>query len=188
MTGKSHLTIGVVTYTSLWLHPIGPLAAPLPGGSPAPAGLIVGIALVMLGALLPDIDHPHGALASERVAGMRLFKPLAWGVGAVFGHRGPTHSLLALAALIVLGQWPLLPWAATNFGWLLAWGYALHLLADALTKSGIPLFWPARARFGIPPFRRLRFATGTWREGLVVTLLALICLANALQRFPQLTP
>ena len=104
---------------------------------------------------------------------------------AVAFHRGPTHSLLALAALLLLGQWPGLPWAAGNFGWLLGWGFALHLAADALTKSGIPLFWPLRPRVGFPPVRQLRFTTGTWREGLIVGALTLACLANALGRLPR---
>ena len=179
------MTIGLATYASVWIHPVGPLAAPLLKGSPAPAALLVALTVVALGALLPDIDHIHGALAEERVAGVRVLRPVAWGLGSLFGHRGPTHSLLALAALLLLGQWPGLPWAAGNFGWLIGWGFAPHLAADALTKSGIPLFWPLRARVGFPPVRQLRFTTGTWREGLIVGALTLACLANALGRLPR---
>ncbi len=101
MKGKSHVTIGLVTYASVWAQPLGPLHAPLLAGSPAPQGLLVGLVVVALGSLLPDIDHAEGTLARERVAGVPVFKLVAWGVGAVFGHRGPTHSLLALAALLL---------------------------------------------------------------------------------------
>lgn len=181
MTGKSHVTIGVVTYLSLWAHPLGPLAAPLLHGSPSALALPGVVALVMFGSLLPDIDHAHGTLAEERVAGVRVLKPVAWTIGGLFGHRGPTHSLLALAALVALGQWPAFPWAVGNLDWLLGWGYAFHLAADALTKAGIPLLWPLGVRFGLPPLRRLRFTTGTWREGFVVGALTLACAANALQ-------
>ena len=181
MTGKSHVTIGIVTYASVWAHPLGPLHAPLLAGSPAPQGLVVALVLVSLGSLLPDIDHAEGALARERIAGLPLFKPASWGIGALFGHRGPTHSLLACAALILLGEFPLLPWAGANLGWLIGWGYALHLAADALTRAGIPLFWPLPARFGFPPWRRLRFATGSWHEGITVLAVMLACLANAVQ-------
>lgn len=181
MTGKSHLTIGLVTYAAVWARPLGAFGAPPFGGSPTAATLPVALLAVALGALLPDIDHPSGAIAREEVAGVAVFKPFAWGIGAVFGHRGPTHSLLALAALLALGQWPAAPWAWLNLGWLVGWGYATHLAADALTKSGVPLFWPLAARFGLPPVRRLRFVTGTWREGLIVGLLALTCFLYAIQ-------
>ena len=176
MTGKSHLTIGLVTYASLWVRPLGPLGAPLFAGSPDVRALPVALILVALGALLPDLDHPRGALAREEVAGVPLLRPVARGIGAIFGHRGPTHSLPALAALLALGGWPGLPWAWLNLGWLLGWGYALHLAADALTKAGVPLLWPLRARFGLPPVRRLRFASGAPREGLIVGVLTLACL------------
>ena len=176
MTGKSHLTIGLVTYASLWVRPLGPLGAPLFAGSPDVRALPVALILVALGALLPDLDHPRGALAREEVAGVPLLRPVARGIGAIFGHRGPTHSLPALAALLALSGWPGLPWAWLNLGWLLGWGYALHLAADALTKAGVPLLWPLRARFGLPPVRRLRFASGSWPEGLIVGALTLACL------------
>jgi inner membrane protein len=179
VTGKSHLTIGLVTYASVWARPLGSFAAPLFASTTELPALPVALVLVALGALLPDIDHRRGALARERVAGVRVFSPVAWGVATVFGHRGPTHSALALAAIVALGQWPGAPWTWLGVGWLLGWGYALHLAADALTKSGVPLFWPLGARFGLPPARRLRFATGSWREGLLVGLLTLACFLNA---------
>jgi inner membrane protein len=179
MRGHSHLTIGVVTYASLWLHPLGALPAPLFAESARWAVLPVGIVAVAFGSLLPDIDHPGSTLAHERVLGVPVFKPFSWGISTIFGHRGPTHSLLALAALLALGQWPGLPWAWLNLGWLIGWGFALHLLADALTKAGIPLFWPLRARFGIPPLHQLRFTTGTWPEALIVFLLTAACFFNA---------
>jgi inner membrane protein len=181
MKGKSHVTIGIVTSASVWAQPLGPLHAPLLADSPAPQGLLVGLLVVALGSLLPDIDHAEGTLARERVAGVPVFKLVAWGVGAVFGHRGPTHSLLALAALLLLGEFPWAPWAFANLGWLLGWGYALHLAADSLTKAGIPLFWPLPARFGLPPWRRLRLTTGSWREGVTVLALMIACIANAVR-------
>ncbi len=120
MTGKSHLTIGLITYASLWFRPLGSVGAPLFAGSPEPVGLPVALAAVALGALLPDLDHPRGALAREEIAGVPILRPVAWGLGAVFGHRGPTHSLLALAVILALGGWPGLPWAPLGLGWLLS--------------------------------------------------------------------
>lgn len=176
MKGTSHLTVGLATYASLWVHPTGPLAPPLFAGVSSLAVLPVALAVVALGSLLPDLDHTHGMLAGERVVGVRPLRPLAWTIGTVFGHRGPTHSLLALLGVLVLGQWWGFPWAWLNLGWLLGWGYALHLVADALTRAGVPLFWPLPARVGVPPVRRLRFTNGSWREGLIVGVVVLVCL------------
>lgn len=188
MTGKSHATIGVVTYASVWANALGALHAPVLGGTHSVLALPVALSLVLLGALLPDIDHPESSLANEEVIGIPVLKPLAWLIGRVFGHRGITHSLVALVAVIALGQAPMLPWAWANLGWLIGWGYASHLVADALTKQGIPLFWPLPASVGFPPLRGLRFRTGTWREGFVVAALTLACLANALgPHLPRLT-
>jgi inner membrane protein len=122
-------------------------------------------------------------LANERFLGLPLLKPLSWLISAIFGHRGATHSLLALAGIVALGELPFLPWAWAHLGLLVGWGYAFHLLADGLTKSGVPLLWPLDLRFGFPPLRGLRFTTGTWREGLVVAFLSVACLANASRAF-----
>ena len=183
MTGKSHVTIGVITYASLWAHEIGPFNAPLLADTRSVLALPVALALVLLGSLLPDLDHPDGRLANERFLGLPLLKPWAWLVNKVFGHRGATHSLLALAGLVALGELPFLPWAWVHLGLLLGWGYAFHLLADGMTKSGVPLLWPLDLRFGFPPLRGLRFTTGTWREGFTVIFVVLACLANASRAF-----
>ena len=198
MTGKSHMTIGVVTYASLWFQPLGPLRAPLLGGSSSWLALPVALALITFGSLLPDIDHPDSSLANEKVLGIPIFLPFSWLIGRTFGHRGVTHSLLAVALLVALGQlsqFPLAPlqsapfqalhyiWADLNLGWLLIWGYVGHLAADALTRAGIPLFWPLPSRFGIPPIRRLRFTTDTWPEYLIVAALSLACFANAVRLY-----
>ncbi len=183
MTGKSHVTIGLLTYTSLWAHSIGPFNAPLLGGTRSVLALPVALAIVALASLLPDLDHPEGRLANERVLGIPILKPFAWIIHAIFGHRGVTHSLLVLVGIVLLGNLPGLPWAWANLGLLVGWGYAFHLLADSLTKSGIPLLWPLDFRFGLPPIRSLRFATGSWREGFTVAFLTLACIANAVRYF-----
>ena len=188
MTGKSHVTIGVVTYASIWVHAIGSISAPNLGGTHSALALPVALSFVLLGSLLPDIDHPEGSLANEEVIGIPILKPLSLLIGAIFGHRGITHSILALVGVIALGQAPMLPWAWANLGWLIGWGYAFHLIADALTKQGIPLFWPLPMTVGFPPMRSLRFRTGTWREGFTVSVLTLACVANAVAPYlPQLT-
>ncbi|AOQ23055.1 Inner membrane protein YdjM [Moorella thermoacetica] len=103
-----------------------------------------------LGGLLPDVDHP-GSYVGRRV-------PLVSdAVEMAFGHRGATHSLLAvflfylaarLAALRFLGVGVAGPLALA-----LAAGYLSHLLLDMLNPQAVPLFWPwkARVRFPVPP-------------------------------------
>ncbi len=204
MTGKSHVTIGVITYATLWIQPLGGINVPLLADTHSVIALPIALALVLLGSLLPDLDHRDGRLANERILGVPLLKPFAWLINKVFGHRGATHSLLALAGIVVIGEllflpwiWahlvgvfatigialsgdvPLVPWRGAHLGLLLGWGYAFHLLADGFTKAGVPLLWPLDNRFGIPPFRSLRFTTGTWREGLTVACLTIACLVNA---------
>ncbi|HET8845119.1 MAG TPA: metal-dependent hydrolase, partial [Ktedonobacteraceae bacterium] len=47
-------------------------------------------------------------------------------------------------------------------------GTIMHILADALTIEGVPLFWPVHKYIGFPPVRDWRFRTGTWPEYVIV--------------------
>ncbi|WP_064546166.1 metal-dependent hydrolase, partial [Kluyvera georgiana] len=77
-----------------------------------------------------------------------LSKPIA----RMFGHRGFTHSLLAVFAALTLfylkvpDSW-IVPADALQ-GMVL--GYLSHILADMLTPAGVPLLWPCRWRFRLP--------------------------------------
>ncbi|MDC9616110.1 metal-dependent hydrolase [Xenorhabdus khoisanae] len=102
----------------------------------------------LLASLLPDIDHPSSTLG-------RLFRFISIPIARLCGHRGFTHSLLALIAGITLFQteippdWPI----PTDFIHAMVVGYISHLIADMLTPAGIPLLWPLRIRFCIPIVR-----------------------------------
>jgi inner membrane protein len=124
MMAGSHIVAGA----ALWA-----VTVKLGGGAPAePAAL----AAAALGALLPDIDHP------QSWAG-RKFRMISVPLSLMVGHRGVTHSLLAvvgcIVALAMLGTGSLLAPVAV--------GYLSHLAADGLTPSGVPLLWPHRRRF-----------------------------------------
>ena len=99
----------------------------------------------ILTCLLPDIDHPKSFL------GQRL-KWISKPIARAFGHRGFTHSLLAVFALLatfylkVPESW-FIPADALQ-GMVL--GYLSHILADMLTPAGVPLLWPCRWRFRLP--------------------------------------
>lgn len=145
MRARSHVVIGCAAWaglTSLGGLPLEP----------------VGLGLATLGALLPDIDHPH-SWVGRRLPWLSL--PLS----ALLGHRGVTHSLLAVG----LGLGLLLVQGA---GWLAApivLGYLSHILADGLTNSGVPLFWPSRRLYTA----RL-FCTGGLGEHAAMALLVVL--------------
>ncbi|WWO98711.1 MAG: metal-dependent hydrolase [Candidatus Dasytiphilus stammeri] len=118
----------------------------------------------MLTSLLPDIDHPRSLIGQR-------FKLLSYPIAHIFGHRGFTHSLLAV---LVVGYLTFLitkifP-ADVQYGMLI--GYISHLTADFLTSAGIPLLWPFPWRFRLPLFHML---TGKTPERLLcIILLALV--------------
>ncbi len=118
---------------------------------------VPGLALAVLGSMLPDIDHP-GSLVGRKLRVVSV--PLS----LLVGHRGITHSLLAVLACLGL-------LAVMGLGWLaapVAVGYLSHLLADALTPSGVPLLWPNRRRFTLDLLE-----TGSLTEWGLVLLLGL---------------
>lgn len=93
---------------------------------------------VMLGSLLPDIDHPQSYLG-------RRLPFLSVPIFKLFGHRGFTHSFLSLGLLTIASAfyWSVNP---LFFGGILL-GYFSHLLADMCTPSGVPLLYPDKTRF-----------------------------------------
>ncbi len=99
----------------------------------------------LLTSLLPDIDHP-GSIIGQKL------KWFSVPVARTFGHRGFTHSLLAVTAVVALIQLKIShEWfiPADVFHAMIT-GYISHLIADMLTPSGIPLLWPCRWRFRLP--------------------------------------
>ncbi|MFB6421976.1 MAG: metal-dependent hydrolase [Candidatus Malihini olakiniferum] len=102
----------------------------------------------LLTALLPDIDHPKSVL------GQRV-KCISRPIARAFGHRGFTHSFLAILVIICFIRFHL------PFVWLIPTdayhamliGYLSHIIADMLTAAGVPLLWPCRWRFCLPLIR-----------------------------------
>ncbi len=144
MMAGSHVALGAAA----WL-----VAAPrlgLPALSPAC------LALALTGSLLPDVDHPKSWLG-------RRLQVVSRPVAALLGHRGITHSALAVAACV---------WGLTQGGaprWVvapLAVGALSHLAADLLTPAGLRLAWPMRRTWALPLCR-----SGSAMEPLVVAVL-----------------
>ena len=141
------------------------------------------IGAAWLGSLLPDADK-RGSRVYHRTRLERRHL-LARGAGALarlplrtlglFGHRGITHSLLAVAlAAAALGALASLvaPSVAGAVAVGCAVGYGAHVLADACTPGGVPLFAPlsGRRRWLLP--RWARIPTGSLRELALAAVLA----------------
>ena len=140
-------------------------------------GLVLGTAdptLISCGAiagLLPDVD------LSKSPAGRVLF-PISRLLEKRFPHRSCTHSILASVAIgsLVYGL---------AYGSIISWrlahaieiGYSFGYLVDAITKSGIQLFFPANLRCVVPGNRNLRLSTGSnWEYAILVLVVAIFIL------------
>src|ERR1700729_520560 len=118
----SHVVVGIAAWT---------LVAPrlgLPWLDPLALGL------TPLGALLPDIDHPS-SWVGRRVP--VISRPLA----AMIGHRGITHSALAVLVCLIVLRLQGVSRAVIAPPVI---GYLSHLGADLLTSRGLRLAWPSR--------------------------------------------
>jgi inner membrane protein len=142
----SHVVLGAAA----WL-----VAAPalgLPALDPA------GLALAVGGALLPDIDHPKSWVG-------RRTKPLSSVIAGILGHRGATHSLLAVvgcAWLLFHGGYSRTTVAPVVVG------YLSHLAGDLLTPRGLRLAWPLRGTWALPLCK-----SGSFTEPLIVVAILL---------------
>ncbi|VAX77096.1 Putative inner membrane protein YdjM [Serratia symbiotica] len=100
----------------------------------------------ILTCLLPDLDHPQSFLG-------RRLKWISIPITTLFGHRGMTHSYLAIMAFSISLSSDLLSiihiQLPEDFIHGMVVGYTSHVLADMLTPAGIPLLWPYRQRFCI---------------------------------------
>lgn len=165
MTFQTHVVIGGLCGAAAVATANG--VGTLTGKPVTPLAAVLLVTFGMIGALLPDIDHP------ESYIGRRL-RLLSW-FASHLGHRGPaTHSLLALmgfagiisaltlllnqglaaislvlSAYSPLGQIHLYIPAAVPVG--LVIGYASHLGADSMNLPGVPLLYPwSRRRYHTP--------------------------------------
>ena len=90
-----HTLSGVAV--GVWSLPVAPIVGV--------AGSVVWVAATTGYALSPDLDHPASTAA-------RMWGPVSQGparaIGSVFGHRGATHRVAAVAAVAV-GVWAATP-------------------------------------------------------------------------------
>jgi membrane-bound metal-dependent hydrolase YbcI (DUF457 family) len=170
MLGRSHLVLAGAAYVALTLRPIETpyrtLTAPLLDGltTDQSANLLVSFLIAAGCGLAPDIDKA-GSTAS-RSLGIPT-RVLSWGIERSFGHRGGFHSLLAAVLAYLLGDLVGGLTGVSGLGALVAFGWIMHLITDAWTVHGVPLFWPlSSARVRLPPW----ISTGSPMEAVVLAI------------------
>ena len=125
----------------------------------------------VVGALTPDLDQASNRLWDLLPVGNivgKIFRPL------LLAHRTLSHSILGGLVYYKLLEF-VLPkilnpdYVNINivFGSIMI-GFVSHLIADSLTKEGIPLFFPFKIKIGIPPFSFFRVTTGSFIEKGIV--------------------
>jgi inner membrane protein len=180
MTGRTH-DVAAITALSL-----ATLANPPESLTLTTA--ILALVANQLGGLTPDLDEPTAPFwRSNMLAGMvgRIVDKV------LVGHRFISHSLIGAFGFGVL-FWMLLEFIQPLFAtanmeqvwWAYMLGILSHLVADSMTKEGIPWLLPLPWKLGFPPLKMLRITTGSWIEMLMVFpgLIALniwLVLANA---------
>lgn len=145
MTGFTHLATGTLTAVLLnrYLH------LPLEVSS-----------AVILGSLLPDIDHTGSTIGKKM--------PFISFLISLFGHRGITHSLAFMLLFLFAGYY------SYPFFYGLAIGIGVHIAGDALTPSGVPLLWPHKKRF-----KAIGIRTGTLTDRIIGVSAILVILLMA---------
>ena len=151
MNYKTH-TITTLTATS-FLTLYTPIEATVP--------LFIGAAL---GGLFPDIDEPNSFIGQKNT--VKIFNKrfgLSSLIKSIFGHRGLTHSILAMIVAFIpyfyltdyssLDTNSLLYLLCSQFLLGFGFGYIFHILGDLITVQGVPLFLPfSKVKIKIPLF------------------------------------
>jgi len=125
----------------------------------------------ILGSLLPDIDQSTNRLWDLLPAGEFIGKILN---KLFLSHRTISHSLLGAYLINRLIFWMVFKVFNTDFldanliYYSVMIGYLSHMVLDLFTEEGLPLLFPLKIKFGIPPVKPWRIKTGKWFEKFVV--------------------
>jgi len=163
MTGRTHDAIAFASLVTV--------AAYFPPGDLNMTTIFAAVVANVVGALVPDMDQATNRLWDLLPGGDWLGKVFK---NIFLGHRSITHSLLGAFLFYHISFWlfhrifnPIYVNADVVF-WASFVGYVSHLLADSMTKDGLPLFFPLEIKVGVPPVSFLRITTGSWMERFVV--------------------
>ena len=129
-----------------------------------------GVGAAVMGGLAPDIDAEDSTIKRELGAAGAL---ASTGLGLLgVKHRGLTHYGIT-AGLVAAGAWLIgRQFGYDDVGLAFGLGYLSHILADAMTQHGVPLWGPLPGRFHLLP-KPLRLRTGSPAETLVFMVLTL---------------
>lgn len=132
MMGKMHYIGGIGAGVATVYY----LGGELPSVYPLIAGAVLGA----VGGLAPDIDLESSRISMHFWRTSKIFQK--------FGHRGYTHTLLALFLLLVpivlLRMFTPLPIAWLSALLAFCSGYFMHLAQDTFTMMGVPWLKPLR--------------------------------------------
>lgn len=119
-----------------------------------------GIALMVAGSLLPDIDQPRSMFG-------KLFFFVSIPLNKFFGHRKLIHSILLWGMLSVLGGLFFKP-----VMWL-GLGGVSHCLLDCWNTKGVELLSPVTEKIFVLGSRKYRLISGTRAEFIVLGMFLL---------------
>lgn len=142
------------------------------------ATAIVALGANILGGMFPDIDQPTAGFWKRLPTGNVLGRIITPFLGS---HRIISHSIVGLI-LFGIGFHYFLKLISgiliVNMDivwWAFMIGYFSHLVADTITKEGVPWLFPIPWRIGFPPFKFMRVTTGEMIErGVVFPVLLVI--------------
>lgn len=141
----------------------------------------VGMLTAVVGSLLPDLDSESSTLTNRAWFGFGyVFALIGMIVRSFLPHRGPLHSFLVcglLTVVVELGVRLVSREMISNVGFVLGVGYLSHLLTDAMSLSGVALFWPHPTVIRLwPNYRVGSFAEGAiaWVGAAGLTALSLV--------------
>lgn len=159
--------VALLLTTAVWLE-LGPLPT---------ATIIACLIANQIGALLPDIDQASNQLWELLPANKFFSKFLHKFFGS---HRTLSHSILGVIIIYKVSEWLIFKLINPSFVnpglvfWALIIGYVSHLLLDLMTEEGLPLLFPIKWKFGIPPIKKLRIKSGKWVEKFIIFPLILV--------------
>lgn len=197
MNGKTHAGIGLAAYVAI--------SDRLPGGFN-----YLGLGIVLIASLLPDIDHPKSIINryilpfKNKYTKVTLYlcsgiivlyfdylytnQPAYKALGAALiavglsSHReGLTHSLLGMITFTFIVGYIGDKYNIKHITTDFIIGYSTHLLGDMLTNRGVPLFYPFKNKKVKLP---LTYRVGSKIGNLIELILVAAGLVYVIYRIP----
>lgn len=199
MKGKTHAGVGVVTFLSIYNS--------IPGKFN-----YIGMMVVILASVLPDIDHPKSIINKyilpfkNKITKITLYTCLgiiilwydylytkepvfkALGISfiiiAISSHRnGLTHSLTGMIMFSFIAGYIGNMYNVHYLVYYFLIGYGMHLLCDMATNRGVPLFYPfKRKKIRLP----ITYKTNSKMGNSIEELLMIIGLLFTIYKLPQI--